>query len=82
MRVCAQEWFPSLWDGAALSALPLPAGFGQIRATPLAWTAADGRGLLALSYSLATTPADAQLILQLHDPRDELPMLSARGALA
>ena len=78
----SSECFPSLWDGAALSTLPLPAGFGQIRATPEAWAASDGRRLVALSYDLPSTPHNAPLILQLHDPRDEQPMLSSRGGIA
>ena len=76
------EWFPSLWDGAALSALPLPSGFGEIAATMASWSGADGRRMPALSYALPTTPHDAPIVLHLVDVREEDPTLLCRGAIA
>lgn len=77
----SHEWYPSLWDGAALSALPLPSGFAQVQCSPTPWNGSDGRRLHALTYSLHATPADAPIVLVLFDPRDPTPMLGARGGL-
>ena len=76
------EWFPALWDGAALSALPLPPGLSHLSSTPIPWLAADGRSMTALAVALKSTPADAPLLLQLCDERDAAPLIATRAAAA
>ena len=75
------DWFPCLWDGAALSPLPLPACFSQLVAQREQWAAMDGRQMPAISYCFKSTPAAAPLILLLHDVHDHTPMLASRAAV-
>ena len=74
--------YPSLWDGAALAALPLPAGFSSVLVKPEPWSGADGRRMVALSYRLPSTPLGAPLVLVLHDPREASPMVHARSSVS
>jgi len=76
------KWYPSLWDGAALSSLPLAQGFSQLTTQLLQWPTADGRPLNALASSLRDTPPDAPLIVQLCDARDSAPLIASRASAA
>lgn len=55
-------WFPSLWDGAALLPLPVPAGFGEIRVEEVRWCSSERKGA-GVVYSMRTTAADAPFIV-------------------
>ena len=59
----SESWFPSLWDGATLHALPMPAGFDQITISEESWWSMAGRRQTGVVYSLRGTPFDAPIIV-------------------
>ena len=48
----SSEWFPALWDGAALLTLPLPDGFGRIMVSCEQWTTSEGLRRAGVAYAL------------------------------
>ena len=76
------QWLPALWDGAALSPLPVQKGFSQVHAQFLAWPGVEGAPLPAVCFSLHSTVATAPLVLLLHDERDPTPLVGCRSAAA
>ncbi|KAL1521561.1 hypothetical protein AB1Y20_021220 [Prymnesium parvum] len=72
------EWFPALWDGAALLSLPVPEGFSQIELSEESWCCSEGRKGSGVIYSMRGTPADAPIIVVFH-PHAEGPLLAVRS---
>jgi len=77
----SESWFPSLWDGAALLALPLPSGFGQIGISLEEWSTPEGHKSSGVVYSMRGTPPTAPIIVVFQPPAEGA-LLAVRSSAA
>lgn len=77
----SSTWFPSLWDGAALHGLPVPAGFGEIEVFEESWCCDDGRKGMGVLFGMRGTACDAPIIVVRHLPPTFASLLPTIGQL-